>query len=254
MKESASLTPSDSSTSLFPESPILRVDDQRFEIRFIAQADELESPGDKHHDQADHDDHDHAVAHDGHDAHAGGHSAKPDKYVVPDELPNIYLLTKAFFAKDEHHDAAHDGHYKPWWVNPAFTLFYAGLVIFVLLRILRRPSVERPGKPQVAVETIFGGLANFFGEIVGPENVRKYVPFLGSLWLFIIVHNYFALIPFFKSPTAYFQTTIGLGICVFCFVNYHGMKAGGIGHYFWHLCGSPNQRRRLGHGPPHARS
>jgi F-type H+-transporting ATPase subunit a len=105
--------------------------------------------------------------------------------------------------------------------------------------ILRRSSVNKPGKAQVALESIFGGLANFFGEIVGPENVKKYIPFVGSLWLFILLNNWFALIPLFKSPTAHFQTTIGLGASVFLFVNFHGMKAGGVGHYFWHLCGSP---------------
>lgn len=273
------MIPSQSSSPLFPEAPVLRLNDQRFEVRFLAQADtahpetdaatehaeaaHTDAPeGDAHADEAhaegahvdehaDHGDAGHAGDHDAHDAHAGDHGAghgdahgEPHgktKYEVPEELPNVYTLAEAFFKDpDAHHGDHGGGHHAPWWVNPAFSMFYAILLVIAVTRITRRLSVDKPGKPQVAIEGLFSGLANFFGEIVGPENIRKYVPFLGSLWLFILLNNAFALIPFFKSPTAHFQTTIALGLCVFVFVNYHGMKAGGVGHYFWHLCGSPS--------------
>lgn len=268
------MIPSTSPSPMLPETPVLRVDGQSFGIRFLAQADAPHAeaaPADEHAASEAHaddahaaDEHaadapadDHAADHgdaahaDAHDAHAAGgdhgHEAAhgeahgKDKYEVPEELPNVYTLAEAFFKKpDDHHGAEHGGgHHAPWWVNPAFSIFYAVLLVAFVARITRRLSVDRPGKGQVALEGIFSGLANFFGEIVGPENIRKYVPFLGSLWLFILLNNWFALIPFFKSPTAHFQTTVALGFCVFIFVNYHGMKAGGVGHYFWHLCGAP---------------
>lgn len=290
MKESDALKPSSPSTPpLFPETPVLRVNNDTFEIRFLAQAEEADhddphaghaedahgdiegpediaAPDEAHpaaHDDHGHEEHGdehagehgedhgdaHAAGHDAHDEHGDGHGAHDEhgaghgkeKYEVPDALPNIYTLATAFFAEDTGHHGDHGGghHYRPWWLNPGFSMFYALLLVVVVASITRKLSVTKPGKAQVALEGLFSGLANFFGEIVGPENVRKYVPFLGSLWLFILINNYFALIPFFKSPTAYFETTAGLGFCVFIYVNYHGMKAGGVGHYFWHLCGAP---------------
>lgn len=280
------MKPSSPSTSpLLPETPVLKVKDQTFEIRFLAQAsdddasgqavdeahedaahgdvelpEDIEAPEEAHpaamdeppahHDEHadDHgDEHDAAAAHgehgDGHGEEHGAHGEAhgKEKYEVPDALPNIYTLATAFFTEDKGHHDDHGGghHYRPWWLNPSFSIFYAILIVAVCAAITRKLSITKPGKAQVALEGLFSGLANFFGEIVGPENIRKYVPFLGSLWLFILLNNYFALIPFFKSPTAYFETTAGLGFCVFIYVNYHGMKAGGVGHYFWHLCGAP---------------
>lgn len=252
----------------FPETAVLQVGGQNFKVRFLAQADTAHDAGataSDAHAPAATDAHEPTPAGDGAhgedahaapagdaaghgDAHADAHAEAghgeghgeahvKTKYEVPEELPNIYTIANAYFSKGGgHHEG---GHHAPWWVNPCFSFFYAALLVVVLLKILRNLSVDRPGKGQVAVESIFSGLAGFFGDIVGPENIRKYVPFLGSLWLFILLNNWFTLIPLFKSPTAHFQTTVGLGICVFCFVNFHGMKAGGVGHYFWHLCGSP---------------
>lgn len=272
MKSSSPSTP-----PLLPETPVLRVNNETFEVRFLAQADEAHAPAAEEHDDGAHlvDDPagfdapediaapdeahppfhgdaegehlEHVDAHDEHGddhaAHAGDHGAGhgKEKYEVPDALPNIYTLSTAFFAGDKGHGDDHGGghHYRPWWLNPGFSMFYALLIVVVIAMITRKLSVTKPGKPQVALEGLFNGLANFFGEIVGPENIRKYVPFLGSLWLFILINNYFALIPFFKSPTAYFETTAGLGFCVLIYVNYSAMKAGGIGHFFWHLCGAP---------------
>ena len=143
-------------------------------------------------------------------------------------------------SKDEHggHDEAHSP-FAADLINPLFSIFYAGLFIAVVNRSLRNKSLEAPSRLQVAVEGIFHGLFNFFGEIVGERHARKYVPFVGSLWLFILLNNWFGLIPLFKSPTAHIQTTAALALCTFCYVNFHGIKEGGIRHYMWHLCGSP---------------
>jgi F-type H+-transporting ATPase subunit a len=87
---------------------------------------------------------------------------------------------------------------------------------------------------------IFGGLFDFFKLTLGGEsNARKYMPFVGSLFLFILMCNYSGLIPFLKAPTAHFWTTAGLALCVFLFVNYQGIKEAGVGHYFYHMCGNP---------------
>ena len=163
-------------------------------------------------------------------------------YVMPHELPNIYTLTTALIQdlKGGHEDDAHgEEHVLPFYINPLFSFGYAAVFAIVVMRIMKKRSLEAPSKPQVAVELIFSGLFNFFGEIIGEKHARKFVPFVGTLFIFILLNNWLGLIPLLKSPTAYFQTTVGLGLCTFFYVNFHGIKEGGVKHYFWHLCGSP---------------
>lgn len=180
------------------------------------------------------------AAHGGHDEHAAEGAHDEDTFQMPDEFPNIYTWISTLRAKPVDDPNVHEeGHHLPWFVNPMFSFGYAAFFLIIVTRILRNRSIEKPSKPQLAIEALFGGLYGFFKDIVGHDRARQFVPFVGTLWIFILLNNWFGLIPMFKSPTAYFQTTIGLGICTFIFVNYNGIKEGGIGHYLWHLCGSP---------------
>lgn len=160
-------------------------------------------------------------------------------YQMPHELPNIYSWIAAVASKGEHHGDEHEEVHQPWFVNPLFSIFYALVTVLVIRSIMKNKSVTNPSRAQIGLELVMGGLRKLFTDIIGPKHAHKYIPFVGSLWIFILVNNLFGLIPFFKSPTAHFQTTIALGICTFFYVNYHGFKEGGVRHYFWHLCGSP---------------
>jgi F-type H+-transporting ATPase subunit a len=65
------------------------------------------------------------------------------------------------------------------------------------------------------------------------------VPFLGTLFVFILTMNYAGLVPFLKSPTANINTTLAMAICVFLYVQWTGIRSLGIGGYIDHLAGSP---------------
>lgn len=176
-------------------------------------------------------------------AHAEGH---PETYQMPTEFPDIYSLATSL-KFPEHEGGETESPFKgpfaihgAFWVNPLFSFSYAAVVLVIIARIMRKRSLRNPSKPQVALEMIFGGLYNFFRDVLGSEdNARKYGPFVGTLFVFIFINNFFGIIPLLKSPTAHFWTTIGLGLCTFMYVNYHGLKAGGLWHYFHHLCGAP---------------
>lgn len=184
-----------------------------------------------------------AEGHDAHDAYA-----VPAKYELPEEIPNVYsLFTKMVGGGHHGHHGADDSPFKgpfavhpPFYQNPAFAFIYAAVFVMIVRKILRRAKIEKPGRAQVALELVMGGLFDFFGGILGGEKeARKYVPYVGSLWLFIFINCILGVIPGLKATTAHFWTVAGLGFCTFLYVNYHGIKAGGLGHYLWHLCGSP---------------
>lgn len=195
------------------------------------------SSGHDEHAEDGHEEH----AGDGHDEHGGGHGEHHDEgYRMPGEFPNVYTLFTSYGHDHAHHHAT--GFFQPnpnWYVNPLFTLFTAGVFLIAILKMIGRPSVQKPSKPQVAVELLFGGLMSFFGDIVGKENARKYVPYVATLWLFILINKLSGLVPGLKSPWAHFESVFALGVVTFFWVNGNAIAAGGIGHFIWHLCGSP---------------
>ena len=99
---------------------------------------------------------------------------------------------------------------------------------------------EKPGKLQNLLEIAVEGLDNFFSGILGPENGRKYLFFLGPLFCFIILSNYSGLLPGFglskyiKAPTSSLSVTLGLGIVTFIFLQAAGIHAGAK-HYLKHF-------------------
>lgn len=164
-------------------------------------------------------------------------------YEMPEELPNVATWIESVVHKKGHEgkegpsDVFHIGRL-PIPIDPLFSIFYALLIIWVIRKAMRNASVERPGKLQNAVEALLGGLRNFFIGIMGHVG-EKHVPFVGSLWLFIWVNNLAGIVPGMKAPTSSFKMTFALGLCTFCYVQYHAIKAGGLKGWFYHLLGSP---------------
>lgn len=178
------------------------------------------------------------AADDGHGEHHGD-AHHPDHYVLPGGFPNFYTLIESALPGYEHHGPGREHHFD-WYVGPMFAIIQAGLLLFVINRIVKRRSVDKPGKAQVALEALFKGLYDFFGGVIGPEHAKKYVPYVATLWVFILVNKVAGLVPGFFSPWAHFPAVFALGVVTFIWVNANAIAAGGLGHFLWHLCGSPS--------------
>lgn len=63
---------------------------------------------------------------------------------------------------------------------------------------------------------------------VGLSQPRKYLSFLGTLFLFIVTASIFTIIPGYESPTGSLSTTTALALCVFFAVPYYGIQKLGI--------------------------
>lgn len=72
--------------------------------------------------------------------------------------------------------------------------------------------------------------------VMGKKNAAKYLPFVGSLAIFIFFNNFLALIPGFAPPTDTLKTNLALAILVFLATHYFGVKENGLG-YFKHFIG-----------------
>ena len=65
---------------------------------------------------------------------------------------------------------------------------------------------------------------------------RKYVPFFGTFFFFILLSNLMGLLPGFAAPTGNLNTTIGLALVSFIGYNVIGVREQGTG-YFKHFIG-----------------
>jgi F-type H+-transporting ATPase subunit a len=83
---------------------------------------------------------------------------------------------------------------------------------------------------QNVLEVVVDGVMGQIRE-VSQQNPRPYLPFVGTLFLFIIVSNVLAVVPGFQPPTGSLSTTAALALCVFLAVPIFGIRAQGLGGY-----------------------
>ncbi|MEJ1963444.1 MAG: F0F1 ATP synthase subunit A [Gammaproteobacteria bacterium] len=68
-------------------------------------------------------------------------------------------------------------------------------------------------------------------EEVGVREPRKYLGFLGTLFLFVAAASLCTVIPGFEPPTGSLSTTAALALCVFVAVPFFGVAQLGLGAY-----------------------
>lgn len=68
-------------------------------------------------------------------------------------------------------------------------------------------------------------------EEVGLKQSRRYLPFVGTLFIFILVSNLLGVLPWYEPPTGSLSTTAALALCVFIAVPFYGIRKQGIGGY-----------------------
>ncbi len=66
-------------------------------------------------------------------------------------------------------------------------------------------------------------------QIIGPAG-RKYVPFFGTFFFFILLCNLLGLLPGFLPPTGSLNTTLGLALCSFVGYNVIGFREMGFAY------------------------
>lgn len=66
---------------------------------------------------------------------------------------------------------------------------------------------------------------------IGLKDARKYIGFLGTLFLFLFISNLLTILPVYESPTGSLSTTAALAVCVFFAVPLFNIKEFGIVGY-----------------------
>ncbi|MCB9638213.1 MAG: F0F1 ATP synthase subunit A [Myxococcales bacterium] len=69
-------------------------------------------------------------------------------------------------------------------------------------------------------------------EDVSQQKPRPFLPFVGTLFLFVATSNLLSIIPGYIPPTASLSTTTALALCVFVAVPMYGIQRQGVAQYF----------------------
>ncbi len=123
------------------------------------------------------------------------------------------------------------------WTNFITMQILVAAIIVVLFAVLRpRLSMDRPGKTQHLFEVIYTFLHDEAHSSIGHEGPR-FLPFLGTLFIFILFCNLIGIIPGFESPTMNPSVPAGCAVLVFIYYNFMGFKQQGMLKYMAHFAG-----------------
>lgn len=117
--------------------------------------------------------------------------------------------------------------------------FYAILTFVIVLLCgiyVVRVRGKVPGRLQVTVEMTVEWLRDQFTSALGPGG-EAHLPLIFALFWYILFCNMVELFPAYKAATANPSVTIGLGIVVFFYSQYVGIKSKGFWAYLRHFAG-----------------
>ena len=160
--------------------------------------------------------------------HAEGEQAHHETH----ELPNFITLL------EERLPHSVPVRFMAQWENVCFSLTAALVISFFFIRAARSKKLIPDGH-QNFFEVLVEGIDAFVTGILGPDG-RKHVPFLGTLFIYILLMNWSGLIPLMKSATSAWSTTLAIALVTMVYVQITGIREQGLGHYLLHLAGNPS--------------
>jgi F-type H+-transporting ATPase subunit a len=124
----------------------------------------------------------------------------------------------------------------PWenWITMEILVVVIIMVLFAFLR--SKLSADKPGRLQLTFEAIYGFISGQAHDAV-EHGASKYVPFIGTLFIFVLFMNLIGVIPGFESPTMTPAVPAGLAVAAFLYYNAMGFRELGTLTYLKHFVG-----------------
>ncbi|CAN5269277.1 F0F1 ATP synthase subunit A [soil metagenome] len=120
--------------------------------------------------------------------------------------------------------------------KPMLLLVVSAVVIFAFTYLASRRAEVVPGKLQFAGEYVYGFVRNGIArDSIGSEHFMKFVPYLFSLFCFVLVNNYFGVVPFLQFAT-FSRSGFVYGLAALTWIVYNGVGIWkhGFGGYIKH--------------------
>jgi F-type H+-transporting ATPase subunit a len=212
----------------------------------------------QHHDEA-------AAAAQAAAEHAGHGGGEAEQHIP--ELPNLlgtlhHWLPEQFPALKPFFDTLDNTVRSLGFADPMGTPFTAfENVVFALIviiglswffisgyqRLKRSPKEGRLSRRALFSEIVVVFFDDFFGQVLGKQEGRKHLPFVGTLFIYILVCNCLGLVFLGKAPTANLSFNLGMSILVFFYVHFTGISRNVLG-YLKHYPGDLPSVQELGLG------
>ena len=141
---------------------------------------------------------------------------------------------------NEHNNVHHYGHV---FMACAVAILVIGVAVVARMQLMSALKREDEGLVpdekltirnffEIVAEKLYGLAEN----VMGKHGAEKYFPVVGALFIFIFVSNLVGIIPGLLPPTDNLNTTFALGLFVFLYYNYVGLRENGLA-YLKHFAG-----------------
>ncbi len=147
------------------------------------------------------------------------------------ELPNFISYFTRHFHDSTWASLLHE------WDSVIFAVILS-IMISVFFYFGTRKNELIPSGLQNFLEYLVETLRGLIVEVLGPHG-DKYLPFLGTLFVYILCMNIAGMLPFMKAPSSNLNITAALAICVFALVQFLNIRNMGVLGFLYHLAGSP---------------
>jgi len=107
------------------------------------------------------------------------------------------------------------------------------LVLFAVAWLSTRRLRLEPGPWQTALEGSVSAIEDAVSAVL-PEHTATVMPFVATLWIFILAANLSGVIPGVHGPTGDLSLTAGLALLVFLSVHWYGIRIHGFRTYLRH--------------------
>jgi F-type H+-transporting ATPase subunit a len=111
-------------------------------------------------------------------------------------------------------------------------------ILFIGLAIRSQLRVENPGTLQIVLEDLVAFLLGVLEGNMGPKG-RKYLPLLGSIFVFILLGNLMGQIPGLGSPTSNINVPLALALTLWLYYHAQGVMTNGPINYLKHFAVMP---------------
>ena len=114
------------------------------------------------------------------------------------------------------------------FTNSSVYMLLAASIILSYFYLALRAGQIIPSRMQVSAEMIYNMVTGMLNQSVGPAG-RKFIPFVFTLFMFILLCNLLGMIPYTFAVTSNIVVTFGLAIMVFFVVLICGFIINGMG-------------------------
>lgn len=125
---------------------------------------------------------------------------------------------------------------RPWANYITMEILVAAIIVVLFAALRPRLSADKPGTLQHCFELIYDFVRGQAEEQIGHDG-PKYIPFCGTLFIFILFMNLIGVVPGFESPTMTPSVTAGCALATFLYYNVVGVMAIGPLKYAGHFVG-----------------